>query len=254
MGAGGQGLNSAGPAMKIEKLQLTPAYQALSVDLRQRIVAGEIQPGEPLPTEADLAQSYGVHRSTVREGLRHLEQDGLLKRAGKKLMVTVPSSDKLAQSAERALRMRQVSYRDVWELALVLEPLCAELAARRITADELAALERNLARTREAVSAGASPVQETIEFQALVAEASHNQALILARGPVSLLMRAGYATIAAALPQSGTRLLQAHTRIHDALAQGDATAAVNWMRRHMEDYRRGSDLAGVDMDQPIPGD
>ena len=108
-GAGGQGLNSAGPAMKIEKLQLTPAYQALSVDLRQRIVAGEIQPGEPLPTEADLAQSYGVHRSTVREGLRHLEQDGLLKRAGKKLMVTVPSSDKLAQSAERALRMRQVS-------------------------------------------------------------------------------------------------------------------------------------------------
>ena len=62
--------------MKIEKLQLTPAYQALSVDLRQRIVAGEIQPGEPLPTEADLAQSYGVHRSTVREGLRHLEQDG----------------------------------------------------------------------------------------------------------------------------------------------------------------------------------
>ena len=50
------------------------------------------------------------------------------------------------------------------------------------------------------------------------------------------------------------RLLQAHAHIHDALAQGDATAAVNWMRRHMEDYRRGSDLAGVDMDQPIPGD
>lgn len=78
------------------------------------------------------------------------------KRAGQKLMVTVPSSDKLAQSAERALRMRQVGCRDVWELALVLAPLCAELAARRINADELAALERNtLARTREAVSAGA---------------------------------------------------------------------------------------------------
>lgn len=120
------------------------------------------------------------------------------KRAGQKLMVTVPSSDKLAQSAERALRMRQVGCRDVWELALVLAPLCAELAARRINADELAALERNtLARTREAVGAGASPVQKTIEFQAGVAKASRNQALILARGPVSLLMRAGYATMAA---------------------------------------------------------
>jgi DNA-binding FadR family transcriptional regulator len=238
--------------MKIEKLQLTPAYRAVSDDLRQRIVRGEIQPGDPLPIEADLAERYGVHRSTVREGLRHLETDGLVRRDGKKLLVTVPSQDDLARAAERALRMRQVTYRDVWELASTLEPLCAELAAQRITADELTALARNLQRTREVVEAGASPVHVTIEFQTLVAEATHNQAMVLAHGPVSLLMRAGYAAIAPALPQSGKRLLEAHSHVYEALVQRDVKAAVEWTRRHLEDHRRGCDVAGLDMSQPIP--
>jgi len=99
---------------------------------------------------------------------------------------------------------------------------------------------------------GASPVAVTIEFQSLVAEATHNQALILAHGPVSLLMRAGYATIAPSLPQSGPRLLEAHSRVYDAFVKHDVASAVEWTRRHLEDHRRGCDLAGLDMDQPIP--
>ena len=52
-----------------------------------------------------------------------------------------------------ALRLRQVNFRDVWEVASALEPLCAALAARQITADELALLERSLARTEAIVAA-----------------------------------------------------------------------------------------------------
>jgi GntR family transcriptional regulator, transcriptional repressor for pyruvate dehydrogenase complex len=101
------------------------------------------------------------------------------------------------------------------------------------------------------VDAGDSPVAVTIEFQTLVAEASHNQALILAHGPVGLLMRAGYAAIAPALPQSGPRLLQAHEQVLDALRRGDVAAAVEWTRRHLQDHRRGCEFAGLDMDLPI---
>ena len=90
--------------MDIEKLQLHPAYRVVSDDLRQRIVRGEIQPGEPLPTESDLASRFGVHRSTIREGLRQLEQDGLVRRQGKKLLVAVPRNSDLASAAERAAR------------------------------------------------------------------------------------------------------------------------------------------------------
>lgn len=237
--------------MKIEKLQLAPAYRAVSDDLRRRIVRGEVLPGAPLPIEAELAQRYGVHRSTIREGLRHLEQDGLVRRDGKKLLVTVPSQGDLARSAERALRMRRVTYRDVWELASTLEPLCAQLAALRITDEQLAAIAENLQATEQAIAEGRAPVSETIAFQTLVAEGTHNEALLLARGPISLLMRAGYAAIAQTLPQSGQRLLKAHRQVLDALRRRDADAAVEWTRKHMRDHKRGCELAGLDMDLPI---
>lgn len=242
--------------MDIAKLQLQPAYRAVSDDLRQRIVRGEVLPGQAIPTEGELSTSYGVHRSTIREGLRQLEQDGLLRREGKKLLVTIPSHADLASSAERALRMHQVTFGDVWEVASALEPLCAQLAAESITDDELALLQANIDRTAAMVALGpaasAGLVTSTIEFQTLVAEATHNQALQLARGPVSQLMRAGYAAIAPALPQSGERLLAAHREVIDALRAHDAERAVQWTRKHMLDYRRGCEFAGLDLRAPIP--
>ena len=238
--------------MDISRLQLTPAYRVVSEDLRKRILQGEVQAGQAIPTEADLALRYGVHRSTLREGLRQLEQDGLLQRQGKRLVVAVPEHQDLARTAERALRMHQVSYRDVWEVASTLEPMCAQLAAERIDEEELSALALNLVKTEEAVARNESPVSETIEFQSLVAQATHNQALLLARAPVSLLMRSGYAAIAPALPQSGARLLQAHRHVFEALKAHDAPAAVAWTQKHLMDYRRGFEFAGLDLDAPIP--
>lgn len=238
--------------MEIEKLTLQPAYRVLSDALRRSIVRGEAPEDSALPTETELAASFGVHRSTVREGLRQLEQDGLVKRVGKKLIVTIPSHQNLANAAEQALRMHQVTYRDVWEVASTLEPMCAQLAAERISEEELASLKANLDKTEQLVMDGHSPVKQTIEFQSLVAEATHNQALLLARAPVSMLMLAGYATIAPALPQSGSRLLDAHRHVFEALQQHDVDAAVAWTRKHLMDHRRGLEFAGLNMDHPIP--
>lgn len=229
-----------------------PAYRVVSDRLRQRIVSGEVPAGQAFPTETDLAARYGVHRSTIREGLRQLEQDGLLKRVGKRLIVSIPQHVDLAHAAERALRMHQVTYRDVWEVASTLEPLCASLAAQRITSDELDRLAQNLDLTATLVNCGVPPVAATIEFHSLVAEATHNPALLLARAPVSLLMRSGYAAIAPALPQAGARLLEAHRQVHAALQRHDAEAAVTWTRKHLMDHKRGFEVAGLDMDAPIP--
>lgn len=238
--------------MEIEKLSLQPAYRVVSEELRRRIVRGEVSEASALPTESELATRFGVHRSTVREGLRQLEQDGLVQRVGKKLIVSIPSHQNLAHAAQQALRMHQVTYRDVWEVASTLEPMCAQLAAERITEEELAGLKANLDATEKRVLAGLSPVSQTIEFQSLVAEATHNQALLLARAPVSMLMRAGYASIASALPQSGSRLLDAHRHVFEALQQHDVAAAVTWTRKHLVDHQRGFAYAGLNMDLPIP--
>ncbi|MFM2068485.1 MAG: hypothetical protein RLZZ584_3394 [Pseudomonadota bacterium] len=238
--------------VEFDKLQSSPAYKLLSGDLRRRIVSGELGQGAALPSEAEIAQRYGVHRSTVREGLRQLEQEGLLRRGGKKLLVSMPHHSDLANTAERALRMRQVSFLDVWQVASALEPLCAALAAVRIGDAELDQLAGRLAALEAAVGAGASPVDADIDFLAGVAAAAHNQALQLARGPISRLMHAGYAAIAPALPQSGARLVDSHRQLLAALRQHDAAAAEAAMRKHLADYRRGCEVAGMDMSLPIP--
>jgi len=238
--------------LDIQKLQLKPAYRVVTEDLRQRIVSGQLKQGDALPTETDLATRFGVHRSTIREGLRQLEQDGLVRRDGKRLIVSMPRHSELASNAERALRMRNVTLLDVFQVALALEPLCAALAAEAITPDEIEALERNLAQTEAIVAAGQSPVDIDIEFQSLVAQASRNQALLLARAPINRLMRAGYAAIAPKLPQSGARLLEAHRHVLSALRSHDAEAARGWTHKHMLDYQRGCDVAGLDMREPLP--
>ena len=55
-----------------------PAYQMLADALRARILTRELQPGDRLPIEPDLAEQYGVSRSTVREALRVLASQGLV--------------------------------------------------------------------------------------------------------------------------------------------------------------------------------
>ncbi len=57
-----------------------PRYQQVATDLRAAIMAGDFADGTQLPTESVLCERYGVSRFTVREALRRLQSDGLIKR------------------------------------------------------------------------------------------------------------------------------------------------------------------------------
>jgi GntR family transcriptional regulator, transcriptional repressor for pyruvate dehydrogenase complex len=70
--------------VQFDKLNVLSAYQIVSRELRRLIDTGELKAGDQLPTEAKLAQQFGVNRSTVREGIRQLENEGLVSREGRK--------------------------------------------------------------------------------------------------------------------------------------------------------------------------
>ncbi|MFE9773869.1 GntR family transcriptional regulator [Streptomyces sp. NPDC005931] len=61
--------------------RLTP--QEIADILRERIRAGELKAGDRLPTQAELAEEFGVERGTVRQALRALQEDGLLSNVSK---------------------------------------------------------------------------------------------------------------------------------------------------------------------------
>ena len=57
--------------------------QEIADILRERIRAGELKAGDRLPTQAELAEEFGVERGTVRQALRALQEDGLLSNVSK---------------------------------------------------------------------------------------------------------------------------------------------------------------------------
>ncbi|WP_309097657.1 winged helix-turn-helix domain-containing protein, partial [Streptomyces sp.] len=74
-----------------------PSPQEIADDLRERIRGGELRPGDRLPTQAELAERFGVERGTVRQALRVLQEDGLLTNVSKgsppRIAVPAPARD-----------------------------------------------------------------------------------------------------------------------------------------------------------------
>lgn len=233
------------------RVVVEPAYKAVSAQIERAIVDGALPLGAALPTEQELSERFGVHRSTVREAIRQVEQEGLLqRREGRRLFVCLPGVHDLAPRATRLLLLQQTTFQELWELAMSLEPLAARLAAQRAQPQDLQALQDNLAASRRCPD-DASMVQLDVQFHALVGRASRNHALMLAREPAGLLYNPTLLQVFAHLPQARQRNLVAHQHIVEALDRRDADAAAEWTAKHMVDFQRGFAMAGLDMAAPI---
>ncbi len=234
-----------------QRVVVEPAYKTVSAAIERAILDGALRPGAALPTEQELADRFGVHRSTVREAIRQVEQEGLLqRREGRRLFVCLPGVHDLAPRATRLLLLHQTTFQELWDVALTLEPLAARLAASQATDDDLAQLQANMDASA-AETALPALVALDMEFHALVGRASHNRALMLAREPVGLLYNPTLQQIFQRLPQASTRNLAAHQHTLDALRRRDADAAAEWTRKHMVDFQRGFAMAGLNMRTPI---
>lgn len=136
------------------KLKVLPAYKVVYNAIEREILAGRLRPGEKLPTEMALAEQFGVNRSTVREGIRQLEQNGYARRdGGKRLHVTIPRRQDLGSRASRAMVMQHVTFRELWQVTMALEPLAATEAAAHRDDALLVALARNVEQTEAVVGA-----------------------------------------------------------------------------------------------------
>jgi DNA-binding FadR family transcriptional regulator len=230
----------------------TPAYKQVADAIEREIVAGRIRPGDPLGTEAELVKQFGVNRSTVREGIRLLEQGGLVRRdSSRRLWVGLPHYDQLATRMSRALVLQQVTFRELYEASLPVQIATIEAAVERATPEIIAALDENIAHTGEALDDPAAVAELDAEFHSLIGDAAGNRVLQLAREPSELLVAPATELILRKVKEGAPRLLHAHRMYVDALKRRDKDAGRLWVRRHIEDWRKGFERAGRDLDQPI---
>jgi GntR family transcriptional regulator, transcriptional repressor for pyruvate dehydrogenase complex len=236
---------------RLEKSETVPAYKAVAAAIEAMLADGRLKPGEALPNEADLAQRFGVNRSTIRESLRVLEDTGFVERPSpRKLVAALPTARSLAHRTSRAMQASRVSIRDVWETDLAIEPMMARIAAKRAQPEQVARLLDNVKSTEQAHANGMDLSALDEEFHLLIGQASNNQALMIAREPIKTLFMPVVGRLAD-LPEGAARLVEAHRRIAEAIERRDGEVAELWARRHIEDYARGCQLAGVDMNETI---
>lgn len=238
--------------LNLPSLDTTPGYKRVADLIEREIVTGRIKAGELLPIEGDLATQLGVHRSTVREGIRSLENSGLIRRVGgKRLMVSVPDASAVAGYNTRVMALRKISFFELWEVQMELEPFCADLAAARITSEladllmvSISDLEKNLDNDR-------SVIRHDIDFHRLIARAAGNAALELSVDPIGSLLFSATLELYQKVPPARHRLLAAHRAIAEAVCAGDRQTARDWMAKHIRDFRRGYLVAGLNLDDPI---
>ncbi|MGQ3675117.1 FadR/GntR family transcriptional regulator [Xanthobacter sp. TB0139] len=236
----------------LQQIDRDPGYKRVAKAIEAEITSGRLKVGEFLPAEADLAEQLGVHRSTVREGIRALESAALVRRAGgKKLMVCAPPAAAIERVNARAMSMMKVSFVELWEIQMKLEPFAARLAALRITPELKDALKKNVAALREHLQDDERVILLDIEFHGLIAAASQNTALELASAPTRTLVLNATTDLYNQVPQARHRLLQAHEAVLNAVLSGNADEAECWMKRHINDFRRGYEVAGFDMNAAI---
>ncbi|MGH8253956.1 MAG: FadR/GntR family transcriptional regulator [Steroidobacteraceae bacterium] len=234
-------------SVQFEPVEFEPAYRKVADALLERITDRSLKSGERLPPELELARQFGVNRSTVREALRELESAGMLRRqrGSKLMMVSRPERDAVAGGVSRALALHDVSIRDVWEALTILEPPIAESAARNRRASDLARIEADVNHALDRSAEGAA--RQAADFFRHVGEATHNRVLMLAHEPLLQLLAPSLRTIIDEVAPARARIASAQRRILQGIHDGDAAEARLWAGKHIRDYRRGFDLAGIDL-------
>jgi DNA-binding FadR family transcriptional regulator len=237
---------------EFEPIRVEPAYRKVAAALLDRITTRSISAGERLPPEIELARQFGVHRGTVREALRELQTNGVLKRerGSKLMMVTRPERVDVAAGVSRALALHDVNYRDVWEALTVFEPPIAAAAARQRKPPDLVRLESLVARLGDDADTRRA-VEQTAAFFHAVGEATHNRVFMLAHEPLVQLLVPSLGAMIDKVPQARARIADAQKRLAAAIRSGNAAQAEEWMAKHIRDFRRGFEIARIALEQPV---
>ena len=226
-------------------IQFRRLAEQVADQLRRRILLGELADGSILPKEDELLREFPVSKPSLREAMRILEAEGLLRVRRGKLggaVVRRPNAANVAYTIGLVLGSQDVSLADVGGALRQMEPACAALCAERA--------DRNHAVVPALRELHAEAVDAADDFQrAISASRRYHEALVALCGNQTMIMLAGaLETLWSAHEQSwSTRVsddgvvpvterlavLEDHRRVIDAIEAGDARLAHDLAAAHL---------------------
>ena len=235
---GGLGMSTV---LDITPVNVPKAADMLAALLREKILAGDLDEGMPLPNERELGNQAGLSRASVREALRILEGEGLITtRIGRNggSAVVRPSSATIERSVGIFIRGQRIRLEAVLETRSAIEPPSARFAALHRSDADLEQIAKSQAKLEQASAAGDIPayVRANLDWHVQVVRASHNELLIAFISAVSQSVYV--ATDLDGFNSADVRnsVIQAHRRVMDAIVARDGDAAARRMDRHVGAY------------------
>lgn len=214
------------------------AYEQVADQLRELIVCGDLGPAQRLPSEAELAAEFGVSRPTVREALRLLSADSLIrtaKGANGGNFVTLPTVDHVQESLSSNISLlnqsERVSLGEFLEARELLEVPAARLAARRRSAGDVESLRAAIPPQPLELSSEEQFIHNR-KFHSAIVVSAGNTLLSIAIHPIFSALQANLKRSALGR-QFHQRVNDDHRALLAAIEAGDEVAAAEQMEEHL---------------------
>jgi GntR family transcriptional repressor for pyruvate dehydrogenase complex len=233
-----QPLTPLAPVVRSARLADTVAAQ-----IGERILSGALSPGEALAPERELCREFGVSRTVIREAIRSLSGKGMVESiGGSGVRVLAIDAGTVGESLRNLLRSSDVDYAKVDEVRRAIEVAAAGVAAARVTSDDVARAEAALRRMRDRIDDLEECVQADLAFHRAVADATGNELFgMLLDSLGAPLVDVRRTNLGRGGIARRRRIIAAHRRILDAIADGDDERARAAMEAHLDEVRRAAD-------------
>lgn len=220
-----------------EAIRKNKVYEEVAKQI-ERLILQKLHPGDKLPAERELAEMFGVSRSSIRDAMRSLELVGLVEpRQGAGTVVREISTDLLITPISNVIAHKRQLVDELLDFRKMLEPPLAARAASHASIEQIHEMEEILRRQGEKLSRGDLPIEEDSEFHYAIAMASGNSVVLKVLDVVMDLLRESRAR---SLQRAGRpqKSVAGHRRILTAIKRHDAVAAETAMRQHLQDIEQ----------------
>jgi GntR family transcriptional regulator, transcriptional repressor for pyruvate dehydrogenase complex len=242
------------PSPRFAALKPVHRSQAVRDQILDAIKRGELKPGDPIPSERRLGETFGVSRVSIREALRSLEAVGLVEvHHGRGSFVARGPGQRYLDPFVSWVQVHRDAVIELLKVRGALDALAASEAAERHDDDDLIRLRAAQSSFAElAARAGATPEELTaldIAFHLAVVRASHSELLLNLSQDLHAQLSESR-TAAFSPPSRPAESANEHAAIVDAIARRDSTAAQAAVANHVGAVRRLLEAMATDVDAP----
>lgn len=224
--------------VELKPIKTRKIYEEIVEQIKQLIADGYLKPGDKLPSERDLVESFKVSRASIREALSALEMMGLLEiRTGEGTFIKQIKAESMVAPLAWALSLDKGSVLELLEVRKMIEVQAAGYAAERATEEELKQLNQTLSSMKNILNRSELVSEkEDHKFHYYITLATHNKITIKLMDTIADHLRHLMRTTRLKLYEGNYTpelLYQEHLRIYEAIKNRDVEEAKTQMLKHL---------------------